>query len=228
MRNAICWCVTVLLRFLLILVIGGSLASCKPKPSTVLHDTSCEPPCWHNIIPGESTKNDVNSLIPEIPEIDLSSISEVSIKSYGTSDQIKWGFDSKAGDFGGIIYFTDEVVSTIGIDPKKGALTLEGAIEKLGEPEYTFAYKERGEIDRMVIFLLNPTKGYVLLYNSGRFRRGSASIQPTHPIEHVVYFDPMMFNQLITSGPIMSQDLTTLQQNMRPWRGYGEIFFFEK
>jgi hypothetical protein len=194
----------------------------------VLLDTSCEPPCWHDIIPGKSTKEDVISILPKIPEVDPNSISDVNISSYGTSGHIKWGFDSKAGDYGGITYFNDGVVSTIQIGPKKGALTLDDAIQKLGEPEYTFAYMERGEIDRMIIFLLYPTKGYVLLYNSGRFRPESASVEPTHPIEHAVYYNPKMLEELVTSGLIINQDLATLKQNMRPWKGYGDIFYFKK
>jgi hypothetical protein len=229
MKNAICWCVTVLLRSLLILVIGGSLASCKPKPSTVLHDTSCEPPCWHNIIPGKSTKTDVLLLLPNIPEVDPNSIEDTAITTGGVYSHIKWQFASGGGDFG-IIYFENGVVSTITISPKKGALTLEDTIKILGEPEFTYAYKERGEIDRMLIFLLYPTKGYTLLYNSGRFRRSSALIEPEHPIEFVNYIDLMLFYELVTSHPFIriNRDLVALQENMRPWRGYGEIFFFEK
>lgn len=230
MNNKIIMCITVLFRCLLIIVIGEVLASCKPRPSTVLQDISCEPPCWYGITPGKSTKDDVKLLLPKITEIDPNSIEDTDITTGGTYDHIKWRFDSGDGDFGGVIYFRDGIVASIGIGPKKGAINLEDAIEKFGEPEFTYAYKEKGEIDRMVIFLLYPTKGYMFLYNSGQFRSGSDSVEPTHPIEYVDYMDPMLFNELVTSHPFLgiSQDLATLQQNMRPWEGYGDIFFFEK
>jgi len=228
MKNTIRRCVTMYVRFFLIVITIGPMASCKPKPSTVLLDTSCEPPCWHDITPGKSTKNDVISILPKIPEVDPNSVEDTAITTGGILDYLTWRFDSSAGDSYGTIFFKNGAVSTIEISPKKGALTLDNAIQKLGEPEFTFAYKERGEIDRMIIFLLYPTKGYVLLYNSSRFRPGSASIEPTHPIVYVYYFSPLLFDALVTSRPFIHDDFVTLQQNMRPWEGYGDIFYFEK
>lgn len=230
MNNKIILCITVLFHCLLFIVIGGLLASCNPRPSTVLRDTSCDPPCWYGIIPGKSAKDDVKLLLQKIPDVDPNSIEDTAITTGGIYDHIKWRSDSGDGDFSGVIYFRDGIVASIGIGPKKGAINLEDAIEKFGEPEFTYAYKETGEIDRMVIFLLYPTNGYMLLYNSGQFRSGSDSIEPTHSIEYVDYMDPKLFYELVTSHPFIgiSQDLATLQLNMRPWEGYGDILFFEK
>ena len=228
MKNTNRRCVTVWMRFFLIVMMVGSLASCKPKPSIVLLDTSCEPPCWHDITPGMSTKKDVIAILPKIPEVAPNSVEDTAITTGGIHDHIKWRFDSGSGDFGGTTFFKDGAVSTIEIRPKKGALMLDDAIRKLGEPELTFAYLERGEIDRMIIYLLYPTKGYALTYDIGYSRDGSAAVEPTHPIEHVYFFDPKLFDELVTIGPLGYQDPATLKQNMRPWKGYGDIFYFEK
>ena len=177
---------------------------------------------------GKSIKKDVISILPTIPEVDPNSIEDTAFTTWGIHDHIIWHFDSRAGDSLGEIYFKEGVVSTIVIVPKRGALTLDDAIQKLGEPEFTFAYMERGEIDRMIISVLYPTRGYVLVYNTGLLRSGSASVEPTHPIEYANYFDPEQFDEFITTGPLGYKDLETLNQNMRPWEGYGDIFYFEK
>jgi hypothetical protein len=193
----------------------------------VLLDTSCAIPCWQQIVPGTSSESSVNSLLSNVPEIDPASIDNYKSPSYGATSQTKWRFYSNSGDVGGRIYFKDGVVLVTQFALKKGALTLENAIQVLGEPEYTYAFIENGEVDRMIIYLLYPTKGSVLLYNSGRSRNDAAIIEPKHSIEYVMYFDPVQFEEVATSGLLLTRDLLTLQQNMQPWQGYGEVDYIE-
>ena len=104
MKKTIRRCVTVYTRFILMVMMVGSLASCKPKPSTVLLDTSCEPPCWHDITPGKSTKKDVISILSKIPEVDPNSVEDTAFTTWGIHDHIIWHFDSSTGDSLGEIY----------------------------------------------------------------------------------------------------------------------------
>jgi hypothetical protein len=193
----------------------------------VLLDTSCNPPCWHQIIPGKSVESDVISILENVPEVNPELVSYYSSQYYGTTSHVKLAFDDDAGDIGGWIYFMNGVVFMMDFGPKKGALTLEDAIQLLGEPEFTYAYKEIGETQTMIILLLYPSKGYIILYNIERFRRDSAIIQPEHSIQSVMYFDPSQLNEVITSGLIIGQDIATVKQQMRPWEGYGEVYYFE-
>lgn len=218
-------CFLIFFRFSVFAFMAGLLTSCNEKSSTILLDTSCEPPCWHQIIPGSSTRDVVDSALPNIPEVDVNSIREAAITTGGIYNHIMWQFNEVSGDYSGAIYFQDGVVSSISILPKAGALTLEDAIQVLGEPEYTFVYKERGEVTRMIIYLLAPTKGFVLVYDK---IRSQSRIEPRDSIEFVYYFNPEQFNAVVTSNLLMGQDLATLEKHQRPWEGYGEIYYFEQ
>jgi hypothetical protein len=124
----------------------------------VLDKLVCEPPCWQNITPGVTTK-------AELKEI-LSSLEFVNQDTISFSDNVWNGFEGNAGckftnNYTGldILFLGDKVVwmDITGIQ----VITLENAIQILGEPSY-IAMNYRGSEYTPLLF--NPSKGISIVY----------------------------------------------------------------
>lgn len=203
------------------------LFSCAPKPSIVLADISCLPPCWKRIYPGKSTPLDVLSILQALPEVDQSSIRDESDTPLVHS--ISWSFTDDVGDYGGRIAFQNGKVSVIGFLHKEGAVTVSDAIEKFGPPENVLALLWQGERTWLTINLLYPSKGYILLIRVVPFHHGDrAEIKPEQIINDTWYIDPSLFEQVMTSGPIDRLSPAIFDEGLQTWRGFGEIAYIDR
>jgi uncharacterized protein YegJ (DUF2314 family) len=54
------------------------------------------------------------------------------------------------------------------------------------------------------------------------FKGEKARIEPDQRVEAFWYFDPKLFNELMTGGVISNDPLDVIQQGMQPWVGFGE------
>jgi hypothetical protein len=66
------------------------LSACKPLPSAVFRDESCLPPCWNQLMPGQTLFKDINEKIRLIQNIDSKSIKSISILQ--SNDGISFNF----------------------------------------------------------------------------------------------------------------------------------------
>lgn len=215
------------IRLNIMITIIWFLASCSSKPSTIITDTSCLPPCWQGITPGLSTVQEVLSILPNVPGVDPKSIVDASTVIYDTS--IYCLFERNARDIGGRIYFKNNVVAAIDIAPKDKALTFRDAVDKLGSPENVLAVYSKGEREWLSIFIIYQSKGFALLDNIVPFHKGEhAEIKASRPVVAVYYFDPVLFDELMTNSIIANWESNIIQKGMQPWTGFGEITYIER
>jgi hypothetical protein len=200
----------------------------EEKESSIILDTSCEPPCWQNIVPGITTSTEVYEVLHEITWINEDSIQNTSDGTIFNC--IKWLASNEAGDYSGRIYLNDNLVTLIKIGPKEGVIEFSDLINKLGEPESILAYYSKREITTISVFVLYPSEGYGFLnyYDSPNLYPGnSILISPQDQVKLVWYGEPKFYYDYLTIGPIGKYSLEFIEQTIQPWNGYGE-YLLEK
>jgi hypothetical protein len=205
--------------FALLNLLGSCTLINRREPLPALVDSPCVPPCWQGIIPGESSKEEVEDLSADIPGIDL----EYSkwLGSWNIYDD-RFLLQFKDGKGEGQIRIVDNYIHSISIYDDVN-LTLEQAIGLYGEPEsIIIEHEEPGDVILLSINLLYPNQGLLLTYSEGDY--GTAHIQPGKMIEWVVFVDPKRYGASLTEGPAYIEG-EAFRNNRYPWSGYENIEF---
>ncbi len=202
------------------------VVSCSSKTSSIITENTCAPPCWHNITPGKSLKQDVLSMLPTITEVDPRSVkhNESILFNY---DYIQWNFKSRTGDQIGKVFFEDGIVTAITLDPHRNSLQVGESIQRLGEPERILAiYDARESSSWLSIFLMSPVHGYVITLKKDNYDpRKRAEITPTDSVVEVLYLDPKSYDEVINHNRIATPLGLYNSSNIHNWTGFGPITY---
>jgi hypothetical protein len=217
--------IVIAFLILFILVAFGVLSFLgNAGESVVISDTLCDPPCWHRIQPGETTPWEAVSILEGMRTVGR-------IAQWGEVDEeskIAWIFQYPARDGGGYIYFLDDRVVAISINPAS-SLTLADALERLGEPDYQWIrYRETAARRWVESILVYPTRGFFVRVDIELPFAGegtSVDIEGYSLVGRVVYFDPDQYEYLLSSRTIFREDEQTILERLEPWSGLGEISY---
>jgi hypothetical protein len=205
-----------------ILLMCMLITSCSAQPSSVLRVETCVRPCWNNITPGRSSKQEVLAMMPTIPEVDSDSIKHYESNS---EDYIQWNFKPRTGDHYGVINFTNNIVSSIEIYPNKNSLQVQDAIQRLGLPEKVLALYQLTEVTWLKTYLISPTNGYVLgMVNP----KNQDMIQPDDTVTGVFYLDPESFDSALITNFHIGIHCQEMLKGMKPWSGYGKVTYVKE
>lgn len=135
---------------------SGRISGGTPLPDDVLWDNPCKLPCWHYIVPGETTKDKAKEIVLGLDFVEPSSVREM-VDEDSDWTWIEW--DARSPYTGnGSIGLIDGVVESIVVEGRFDA-TLGQLVERYGPPEryqvdasggemaaweYDFYYPERG------------------------------------------------------------------------------------
>ena len=199
------------------------LASCSlqktpsPVPLIALSNSPCTPPCWHNIIPGKSTIDDVRLLIDQIPGIEPENSAFVGPRS-GYNNLFIGDFVDSASRLE--IYFVASTVSSVLIHGNLG-INVDQFITIYDDPESVVLHLAGGGDEYYLeISLLYPEKGIVASFRSEEFEYGT--IRPHIMIDNLLIIDPSQFrNTLIRESTWITEE--TLEQNNFSWSGYQDV-----
>lgn len=200
------------------------LTSCGIHGYSVLQDVSCSPPCWKEITPGVTTEKEVIDILSHEPDIDPNSIRKFSHSPYY---RIHYKFNSYVEETGGNIFVKGETVVALDFSPQYGNLRFSDAIMKFGEPEYVLPLHFTGEYIQLATLLLYPTQGVALFNIQLKYKGERAQISPDQRVEGFFYFDPTLFDEIMTDGIITRYPSEIIHEGMLPWKGYGEYEFIE-
>lgn len=209
------------------------ISACNLKLDTSWFTSSpCEAPCWYNIIPGETSKEDVVQILQNIPGINPDSIGNRGspIKIFDDYFFFKWN-DHVEGE----IWILDNRVSEIILTPKVNGyspkyslgLTVGEIIEKYGEPDYVLRVRQLGpgplpisDAMHTFIVLINADRGIVIEYDTYYLPEKVRNlISSDIKISYLKYFYPDDFDRLLETGAFSFFDTTV---KLQPWHGYGE------
>jgi hypothetical protein len=145
---------TLLVISLLILIL---ISACSHAPVPILSNSTCEPPCWNNIQPGETTKDEAVLILNGLPEVDRTTIT-LNGEPWDIFDDAIY-FSFRDSNVVGRMYINKGKVSFVEVFNKDNNpldITLGEAIARLGEPEYVINVPISGGPP------LAPTTSYII------------------------------------------------------------------
>src|SRR5574340_628421 len=105
---------SILLFIALALGAISGLDKLLSNPSAILTSTSCDPPCWNGITPGQEDPWAIYETISTLEGVDSASVTINTDKQDRVSN-ISWNFQRPSPDAQGVIYFKDDRVQAISI-----------------------------------------------------------------------------------------------------------------
>jgi len=209
------------------LIILFSISACNLKPFQLETDQDCSSPCWHHIVPGQTTKQEMLSILEQIPEVQAGSIWSKGESWNSFNDVARFSLSNKVDVE---VYFYNNKVALMYFYGKT-RVTIGDMINKVGEPENLLTiYLAYGPFrldgsPHKIVYLLNPEKGIAYRYDSLDIPKSWRSeIRPDIKISGIDYFDPGVYHSLLEVGMFPMGDISkeTLDR-MKPWTGFGKL-----
>ena len=209
-------------NILVFILIGFLLGGCQSLFLTnqnVFDNHVCQSPCWMNITPGITTKEEALTILSKISFVDQPSV-DMHRSVIGFDDEIQ--FSVYSDRTAGWIYLSADRVSMIGFENNL-SLTMQSATNLFGTPENMLVIRT-SLFDGVT--LLNAKKGVEFDYRLSEFQSlDTSNIQPNTKIYGVTFFDPNHYQQVLNSGILSSYALNSSDttKNLKPWNGYGSF-----
>lgn len=210
------------------------LTGCLTNDRSLVTGTPCLPPCWHNIVPGETRTQDALETLSALPFVKTGTITVEELSRGGADGDhfsiITWQFRGdpsyQAGSYqkGGKVFIREDVVVAVEIYLSH-PMQLEEVLEVQGAPAlvrvgvnpdasliYTFAYPQNGLI--LYGTLRPPTKLVI--------KDKLAPVVGKIKVTEVVYFSPMELNEFYSQIRGFSQEQASgIALTFQPWPGLG-------
>jgi hypothetical protein len=157
------------------------VTACTPRGvPEALATSTCEPPCWQGIVPGETTHTQVITMLPTLPFVKVDTIQY-------TQKLAAAHLNAYAGVSGLRVHFDEDQsvkVITLHIRSK---FTFAEVIEYYGVPEKVLALEQRRATVYLSYFLIYPENGLVVLSNTGPIRpeKARSAIRPDDVVDFV-------------------------------------------
>ena len=219
----------IFLICLALILLAMSTSACNPESDTmnktsILDNPVCSPPCWHNIIPGRTSRDELFAALASIDNLDQSSIVQQDYPNNKDFNYFIHGNLYLDADSSTLVsaYTLDEIVIELDFFGNLN-LTLEEAIEGFGEPEGVLIY--HSSHGYMVINFLIPSKGIVFSFNDIGEIWKPTSIIPKLEIRSINYFSPNYYEKILEMGWFSEGkwDYQESVERIKPWKGYGNI-----
>jgi hypothetical protein len=111
---------------------SGRVSGGTPFPNEVLWDNPCQLPCWHHIVPGETTKDTAKEIVQGLDFVETASVRE---RTDEDAERTWLTWDARSPYTGnGSIGLIDGVVESIVVEGRFDA-TLSQLVECYGPPE---------------------------------------------------------------------------------------------
>jgi hypothetical protein len=197
---------------------GYALITRVPVDRTFMVESSCTPPCWQGINPGQTTRSEALEILHGSRYVRRWSVRVKGGDSLGSAvfdtARIEKYEASAVRWRNGVVYRVDLAVAF--------PLTAEQLIERFGPPEALGAV-EVGlpEYPRWSFLLYYPREGIkVRLEGAER----DNSIRASTPVDELWLFEPCDLTQVDSTvfpgGEAFGSSALTRQ---RPWKGYGDL-----
>ena len=198
------------------------ITACKSLSGqiSILDESSCKPPCWNGITPGETSYSEALQIVKRLKEIDAENIVDTKIPWKIFNKQIwfylyKNSSQTKVQTDGAVYFLNDKVVALL-LQRNIGK-TFSDMIEIVGEPEAIISMTLPGG---GVIMAIDSSKGIMF-----EFYAHSDQLQPETEIDNVMFFDTAHYEELLDAAMFSmgSYDAKKTRKIMHLWKGYGNI-----
>ncbi len=212
---------------LLILFVMGLLTlmvvGCSGRTADISLRTGipCSPPCWHNLVPGESGEEDVCRELEASPYVRAG-----TLRSWGEGVLRVYGWASRRGN-SNWIRLRDGKVWRMDIRPDYN-LAIGEVVSLFGPPDGVYAYVEGNEQIVYGLILDYPTRGLEFsAYGDARhfsLTERTATITGKEPVTVVYYYAPQSLESALR-GPLACSPLCigSALRDEQEWPGIGGI-----
>ncbi len=217
-------------KLLIIILCCFLLTACSGQKSSVLDDTTCDAPCWREIIPGRTSLDESLKYILGMTDVAKDSV-KLTDGNYGFwQNGILWSFDHVIENSGELFFNSDEVIFLKVSIAKNQIVSLSEVFSKYGEPD--LVYSTYGILETMM-------KSISLIYSNGicvelrtqninptRVEPNSdiyyTTIVSTIEIKSISFFDPNLSSNVISTSCYWPIEEKYIQK----WNGFGKYFVF--
>jgi hypothetical protein len=176
---------------------------------------SCSLPCWNNITPGITTREEAIKIIRETAYIDQDSVKITGSVDFGGC---LWRWKVfRRGMLPGLGW-QDGVVSEITLDLAFD-LSIGEVITRFGPPEAVRVSKGGGEVWNWVINMFYPQAGIQLRIFTPNF---SNLIEPSTKVGDFVLYAPSSLEHRLAEV-YSNYDVDRINRLYTSWKGYGDI-----
>jgi hypothetical protein len=208
------------------LFIAVTLTACQATDSEVFSD-QCSAPCWRNIEPGRTQKEEALAIIEEFNDVKDDEINIGGTLELFTSSI---HFDLQ-NEITVRVYFINDIVALIRFEKSNGISTFEKCLDEFGVPQKaarTYLYGSGSPIGATTaihpwFFALYPDEGVVIGYDTFQFLGAASSILPKSKVSVINFFDIPFYEELLERGFLvyidLSEEIST--NDLNNWQGYG-------
>lgn len=207
-----------------------SRAQCTPDQS-LLTGEPCAPPCWHGLVPGESTREQVMNALQSDPRVRQESIYGGGfIGSNGKRlGEIAWGSCWTYANMN-FVQFENGVVSCIRAD-LGGAVTLGDVVAEFGAPEGVRAWTESPDPVYLKVLLYYPQMGMTIVSDEVHQLRAEDDLEhrlvmlaPDLPASWTEYYVPGTLEEILERAYYFTdEEIEESVRNTQPWSGFTRI-----
>lgn len=214
----------------LLLIIILLITSCAKPPidTSILEQSSCELPCWNNIVAGQTTEKEALQILEDLPIVDQASIENTNQHWNMFDNQVYFSFKqdrtlNQPPQIRGSMDITDNIVSGLILCGEINT-SMGDIVAATGEPDGILG---GGNIDgSRIVILINSQKGLSYWYT---FKKTPESqryeITPYTPVNCINLFDPRLYEKLL-DATLLSDGHYNAEETLKvmyPWDGYGDL-----
>ena len=205
--------------YLLYLFLVAACVSSNPDNS-LIKNSQCKPPCWNDLMPGETTFDDALQIVKELSDIDQAEIAEIEHPWKIFNKQIWFSIIREelltTKRTNGALYFINDRLAAVLLQLNVG-VTFGEMVEMGGEPDVIVSLQHP---EAILVEAILPSRGISFEFY-GRSDQFSAETK----IDNVMFFDPLHYEQLLDAEMFSLGDYGAddTKKIMHPWNGYGSV-----
>ncbi len=217
----------LLLRFFFALIFLLSLGSCSSRFSK-LFLSPCSAPCWYNVIPGQTTKDELLQQTLFFPYYQQEDTSWVDWNNDQKRSRFNMNVNNNNADVE--IELHDNVVYSISIAGTWGlsglhdiGLNLRDTIALYGEPPKIFiGLGCGGDQVCLNLNLIYPDKGLLVAVETSD-PLTDIRVLPTLPVRLIMFFNPPDIRDILERSLRLLNPDCAFEQATTPWPGYTTL-----
>jgi hypothetical protein len=206
-----------------VLLMAFLIASCSGKESVVIEDSTCEVPCWRNILVGKTEIASTKKLLRQMPDVETDSIRQG--KNPHTLVEVITASFVNDKETSLEITFVHEKVASIYFSYAED-ISLSDAITKFGEPRYIYPSALTGDPTvYLTVEFLYPELGVCIHHQNKRLLLQSPktyNINGSANISRIYYVDPSLPQGQLTYGCLSGSKESDIEIKKVEWKGFAE------
>lgn len=209
--------------YLTIFVLLMMLTSCYKAPSVILNGNTCKVPCWQSIKLGETTKEEVERKISDMPSVDKQSIKQVNTLIPAMEEEIAWNFQG-VKETRGEILFHDQKAILLSFY-YTNSVSLQDFIKYFGDPEGIIIQSSNTGDPFIYVtsYMLYPEQGVCLFYESNNLKRSKTyTLDQSTGIKRIFVISGTTADDQRRIGCLRGMDENSYKSLIQKWTGYGE------